>query len=184
MRWSACLVAALVAACGEDGPPLVSATDGGGLDAGVAVDLGPADAGTEARIRVGTGTSRFRALPSDPIHELVVGPQGGGRFGGLHVLVAVELVDVTPGELELIEVRLLDEDGGERAFLARDPALTPFVAQRELPGLTPRIDDCCRVAERPLTVDAVATTVDGRVLRASAPGTASACPPTGPSLCE
>lgn len=175
----ACALSASLVACGEDAPA-PEAWDSPAPDAG-APDAGPPeDAGRPplAEIRIGTGETRFEPFGADPVFPLVVGPQGGGRYGGIHVPVALELVDVTPAELSLVEVVLVGEDGTEHsAPLQRDPALTPFVAGRELVNLQPRLLDCCAVEGGPLLVQAIATRTEGGALTASVRGRVDACPP-------
>lgn len=171
-------------ACGDSAP-----SEDLGADAGASVDGGAApDAGMLApTVQVGTGLDAFEPLLRDgsQVFPLVLGPQGGGRLGGHHVALAARLEGVTPRGASLLAVRVLDESGGERATVSRDPARSPFINDRDLPNLQPRLDDCCLVAGGRITVEAILTLTDGSVVTDAVSGVATTCPQPsqGQSIC-
>lgn len=178
------MLAACLAGCGSEASP--PSPDTGVIDAATPDGGDSTDVGNRPAVRMGTGEARFEALPDDgAIFPLVLGPQGGGRLGGHHVLLSVLLQNVTPAELSLIEVRVLDEGGAVQGRVLRDPAAAPFVAGRELPNLAARLDDCCVVAGRPVRVQVIATMTGGGELSDEVGGTATACPQPsqGASIC-
>lgn len=147
---------------------------------------GSPDAGVAPTIEVGTGIDAFEDFVRDgsQIFPLVLGPQGGGRLGGHHVALAVRLNGLEPADFTLLTVRVLDANGAERTRLSRAPT-APFINGRDLPNLAPRVDDCCLVAEAPVTVEATVTLLDGSTLEDRVSGRATTCPQPsqGPSLC-
>lgn len=173
----------LASACGAEDAPPTSPTDAGTPmeDGGEPADLGPAPS-----VVVGTGQNRFEALPEDgsATFPLVLGPQGGGRFGGHHVLLAVLLEGLVNSDLEQLEVRVLDDAGARQGQLLR-ASTSPFINGRELPNLAVRVDDCCLIANQSIQVEAVARRPDGSTLTHRVAGTASACPQPsqGASIC-
>lgn len=192
--WAVFMACLLGCGCGDDpeggvGDASVAADEGARAeDIGVGVDAGAApDGGATSPVVIGTGIDSFIELQRDgtQVFPIVLGPQGGGRFEGHHVELAVRLNGITPSDLSLLEVRVLDESGEIRATVLRDPARSPFVAGRDLPNLAPRLDDCCLVAGRSVVVEVLATPVSGPTLRDQVSGVATSCPQAsqGASIC-
>lgn len=164
-RGFAILLALGLSACGSDGA--------GGPDAG------PVDAGeVSATLEVGTGILGFEEIGSEPL-QIVQGPQGGGRFDGHHIWLALRLGKATPDQLETYGLTLFDAEGNVASEQTLDAARAPFEPDQEgrhvLSGLAPRLMDCCAIQGRAFMIEGRVTFLTGQVLTAQATGLAGMC---------
>jgi hypothetical protein len=142
--------------CGSE--PLDSAADAGrAADAGA----GASDASTGVQVEIGVGEDGFMPVVEDQRVELVLGPQGGGRFEGHHVSVAVRTRGLSPLGVKLT-FRLLAEDRTEVAVQPRVFDLARRGDDLVAYGVRPRVSDCCLVAERALYLAVEAEDAEGK----------------------
>ncbi len=178
-------LALLLTACGTD--PVNIAPDGGvsqGTDAQIQQMDGSVNDGP--RVEIGTGRDTYAALGNEA-HALIVGPQGGGRYEGVHLIAAVRLHKLDPKELKLITVLVLDENRQQVADISRDPKRSPFVPNSEggmdLLNLNPRLLDCCEVAGKMVFLRTEVQADGGQMYESEKQIQLTACPAEGPNLC-
>ena len=176
---AALLLGAVLACSGGDDAP---------ADAGLEPDAGALD----PRVVVGTGQDTFVPLADGDEVELIVGPQGGGREGGLHIWMAVQAYDIPLAEMALLSF-VVTSTGSEdvEGSVTRDPQNSPVQSDpsrrlHQLIGVNPPIMDCCRIANGEAWLSVSLTTTGGdeyedrrRVRVSSCPGPGQ----PGPDLC-
>ena len=135
-----------------------SGDSGVGRDTGGSVD--------ERTLRVGTGFDAYEPLTEGELVELVVGPQGGGRFSGFHIWSGFRVENYNPTDVRATyRIMTLENDVlalQERVYAGLEPNGDGFVSY----GAAPRLDDCC-LAETSTIVLRV-DIVDGDGMNASA----------------
>jgi hypothetical protein len=183
-RWAgSLLVLAVCSACsgtsGDDDPadagpePDGSTRDGGVLEG----DFG---------VEVGTGLVAFETVDGDDVLDLIQGPQSAGRYGGYHIWMAVRLVDIEPIDVDIITLSIETSTTVE-AMVMRRPAGLPFEPCDDgqcAAGFAPRLDDCCRVSEQPVTLKAFVIAKNRRMVSASVEAKAGACLDAEAPVCD
>ena len=135
-------------------------------------------------VEVGIGQDSFVPVVRSQVVEMVSGPQGGGRFSGHHVLMAVRTEGFDVSEPVTTTVRILDSNQSEVARLIRLFPLVPDGAGGHvLFSLAPRISDCCAIESAAVFLQALVEDSQGAKGCAQIETTASICPAGGPSLC-
>lgn len=160
-----------------------------GRDAGFEPDASTRDGGVLAgdfTVEVGTGLLTFEPVADDEVLDLVQGPQNAGRYGGYHIWMAVKIADIEIIEIDTIALTIQTSTGTTEAMVTMRPTGLPFEpceGGQCVAGFAPRFADCCRVAGREVTLTALVTAKNRKMVSDSVVATAGACLDRGAPLC-
>ncbi|MEQ9503628.1 MAG: hypothetical protein RIT81_42630 [Deltaproteobacteria bacterium] len=171
----------LVAACGTSGDDDGNDDDVANRDGGPVStrDAGP----VMPSVQIGTGEDRFEVLMDGDDIELIAGPQGGGRDGGLHLWSGARMMGIAKADIQLLTFTVTSTDGGVRSTVQRTGAapiqMDTETGALQLIAIPNIIDDCCLVAEQQATMRVVVEMKSGLTYEDAVTVDVSVCP--GPS---
>ncbi len=184
MRRVAFSALVVLAACssGSDGTddavdarvPDASTRDGGALEG-------------DFEVEVGTGLLEFEAITPGEELALVQGPQGAGRMGGYHIWMSVRIAGIDLIDVDSIALTITSSGGVDEAMVSHRPGPLPFEPCGDgqcAAGFAPRLADCCRVAGQAVTLSALVTAKNRRMVSSSVSVVAGACLDRDAPVCE
>lgn len=176
------LILLLLTACGEQAPT----ADGGfpadaesGLDASVLEDAGGPS------LEIGTGVDRFEELVEGQEIEIILGPQGGGRWGGFHVWHGVKTQGFDPEGIMLSFRTYLADTREEIASQERRANLIPLDGTSYVAyGIAPPFLDCCKAEDQDIILAVEIRDATGRTGTSEKQAHATYClDASGASVC-
>jgi hypothetical protein len=157
--WVALAAAAFGAACGGSQDPAPEPIDP-----------------EEVHLEIGTGVDRFGPLANDAAIDLIAGPQGGGRYFGYHVWLALYARALDPNEMSVEWAVRAEGVEAPLATAAYRVDLEPVGDDLGAWGMRGILSDCCAAEMQRLELLLSVRDARGTMKEASLHVRAGECP--------